>query len=256
MTNLDQAIARGGERLTGKRVFPSPFPLLLKLLDCADTLSVQVHPDEATCRRLGKGAPKTEYWYIIKAAPGAVIYKGLKPGVTRTEFKTAIQTGEIARTLVQIPVEAGECHFLPAGTPHAIGAGLLIAEIQMPSDTTYRVFDWNRVDENGQPRPLHVKEALESIHFDPSGDDLSVQTDGLLASCPYFRVEKQTVDARQYVRLGDGKMRALMIISGNGEITGADQPESFRSGDTFLIPADLTCIISADSPAEYLSVTV
>jgi mannose-6-phosphate isomerase len=177
---LEAAIRQYPEEITGKREFTLPFPLLIKFLDCGEVLSVQVHPDKETCRRIGKGDFKTECWYIIKAKPEAVIYKGLQPGVTREKFARAIKDGTVERLLNKIEVKAGECHYLPAGTAHAIGAGLLIAEIQTPSDTTYRVFDWNRVDEKGKPRPLHIDEAMESIHFDSSNDNLSVTTVGRL----------------------------------------------------------------------------
>ena len=166
------------------------FPLLVKFLDAQDVLSVQVHPDAETCRRMGKGDPKTECWYIIQAEPGAVIYKGFKKAVTRERFARAIQDGTVADLLAAVPVKAGECHFIPAGTVHSLGAGLLIAEVQTFSDITYRVFDWNRVDDSGKPRPLHVAEALESIHFDVTPDKLPVTTVGRLVDCEYFKVDK------------------------------------------------------------------
>ena len=143
---IDQVIAEFGVAVTGKDNYQPPLPLLIKILDAQDVLSVQVHPDAATCERMEKGDPKTECWYIIDAKPKAVIYKGLKPGTTRQQFSDAVANGTCEDYLVKIPVAVGECHFLPSGTCHAIGAGLLIAEIQQPSDTTYRVFDWNRVD--------------------------------------------------------------------------------------------------------------
>ena len=146
--------------IMGNERFIGPFPLLVKFLDAEDVLSVQVHPDEETCRRMGRGEPKTECWYIVAAEPGAVIYKGLKKGVNRTELEAAIASGTVADTLMNVEVAAGQCHMLPAGTPHAIGAGLVVAEIQTPSDTTYRVFDWGRVDEAGRPRQLHIAEAV------------------------------------------------------------------------------------------------
>jgi mannose-6-phosphate isomerase len=187
---LEQAVLKYPQEITGFREFSPPFPLLIKLLDCGDILSVQVHPDEETCRRMGRGNFKTECWYIIRAEPGAVIYKGLKPNVTRKSFEQAIKDGTVEDTLNKVEVRAGECHFLPAGTAHAIGAGLLIAEIQTPSDTTYRVFDWNRKDKDGKSRPLHIDEALESIHFDSSGDNLSVTSIGRLVDSEYFKIDK------------------------------------------------------------------
>ena len=161
---ISSVIEKYPKEITGDENFSGPFPLLIKFLDAEDILSVQVHPDAQSCRRIGKGNPKTECWYIISAVGGAVIYKGLKKGVSRKQFAAAIKEGSVAELLAKVPVEAGECHFLPAGTAHSIGAGLLIAEIQTPSDTTYRVFDWNRVDDTGKARELHIEEALESIH--------------------------------------------------------------------------------------------
>ena len=132
---------RAGEGERGARSVPSPFPVLIKLLDAHDVLSVQVHPDANACRRMGRGDPKTECWYIMDAEPGSTIYRGLAAGVTRKDLKAAIAQGTVADLLIQIPVEPGQCYFLPTGTLHAIGPGLLIAEIQQPSDTTYRLFD-------------------------------------------------------------------------------------------------------------------
>ena len=142
---LGEVVRRHTEEIAGTRDFPERFPLLVKFIDAQEVLSVQVHPDAETCRRMGKGQPKTECWYIIRAEPGAVIYKGLKKGVTREQFARAIQNGTAADLLAAVPVTPGECHFIPAGTAHSLGAGLLIAEVQTPSDTTYRTFDWNRV---------------------------------------------------------------------------------------------------------------
>ena len=162
---LNSVIEKYPKEITGNENFCGPFPLLIKLLDAEDILSVQVHPDEQTCRRMGTGEPKTECWYIISAAKGAFIYKGLKKDVGKEQFAEAIKKGNVAELLKKVPVKQGECHFLPAGTAHSIGAGLLIAEIQMPSDTTYRVFDWNRVDDTGKHRQLHIEQALESIQI-------------------------------------------------------------------------------------------
>jgi mannose-6-phosphate isomerase len=187
---LGDVVRRYTEEITGTRDFPRQFPLLVKFLDAQDVLSVQVHPDPETCRRMGRGDPKTECWYIIRAEPGAVIYKGFRKLVTREQFAKAIADGTAAELLAPVPVRPGECHFIPAGTVHSLGAGLLIAEIQTPSDTTYRVFDWNRVDDTGKPRPLHIAEALESIHFDVTPEKLPVTTTGRLVDCEYFRVDK------------------------------------------------------------------
>lgn len=234
-----------------------PFPLLVKFLDAQDVLSVQVHPDPETCRRMGKGDPKTECWYVIRAEPGAVIYKGLKQEVTREQFAEAIQDGTAADLLATVPVKAGECHFIPAGTVHSLGAGLLIAEVQTPSDTTYRVFDWNRVDDSGQPRPLHIAEALESIHFDVTPDTLSVTTVGRLIDCEFFKVDKGHQAARGERFLPRGCLRVLIFLTGGGTIQSrAAEPVEFKGGDSLVIPATFEGAARFAQDTEYLTVTI
>jgi mannose-6-phosphate isomerase len=254
---LAAAISRYPEQITGDAGFAGPFPLLIKLLDAEDVLSVQVHPDEAACRRMGKGDPKTECWYIIAAETNAVIYKGLKHGVTRERMAEAIKSGTVSDLLIKVPVEPGQCHFLPSGTVHAIGAGLLIAEIQMPSDTTYRVFDWNRVDDSGNPRAMHIEESLESMHYDSSGDNLTVETVGTLANCAYFKVDKHDQTPRGEVLIKPAQLQVLIITSGSGKFVGTDiEPVRFAAGDTLLIPAAFEGVMRFDADTDYLAVTL
>jgi len=254
---LASLVERFGEAITGAKDFPKPFPLLIKLLDAQDVLSVQVHPDPETCRRMGKGDPKTECWYIIDAEPGAVIYKGLRKNVTREQFAQAIEDGTTADLLAKIPVDPGECHFLPAGTAHAIGAGLLIAEIQTPSDTTYRVFDWNRVDDTGQSRELHIEEALESIRFDFASEALAVTTVGRLVDSQYFKVDRRHQSAGAEVLLASGRMKTLVIITGGGTILSAEgEPVEFHAGDCVLIPAAFEGAAKFHHDTVYLTVTL
>jgi len=253
---IESVIHKYPKEITGAEQFKLPFPLLIKLLDCGDVLSVQVHPDDATCKRIGKGDFKTECWYIIQAQPGAVIYKGLKKGTTKDKFARAIKDGTVERLLIKVPVKVGECHFLPAGTPHAIGAGLLIAEIQTPSDTTYRVFDWNRVDDKGKPRPLHIEEALESIHFDSSGDNLSVASVGRLVDSDCFKVDKGHQTRNCEMLLTAGKMKTIMIMNGFGTIAGKGNTVEFRGGDTILIPAAYGGVMRFSAETEYLTATI
>ncbi len=253
---LQSAIGRYTKEITGDENFPGVFPLLIKFLDAQDVLSVQVHPDPDTCRRMGRGEPKTECWYIISAEPGAVIYKGLKESVTKEQFTEAIEKGSVADMLVKISVEVGQCHFLPSGTTHAIGPGLLIAEIQMPSDTTYRVFDWNRVDDTGKSRELHIEEALESIHFDSSGDNLSVTKLGRLVDSEYFKIDKGHQGKNCELLISAGQMRTLIIISGSGTITGAGEGVEFAAGDTLLIPAIYEGVMRFADDTQYLTVTI
>lgn len=253
---LGWAVEKYPKEIMGDENFSGPFPLLIKFLDAEDILSVQVHPDKETCRRLGKGKPKTECWYIAAATPGAVIYKGVKKGVTKEKFAEAIKKGTAAQMLAKVPVKTGECYYLPAGTAHSIGGGLLIAEIQTPSDTTYRVFDWNRIDDSGKARELHITEALESIHFDAASDKLPVTTAGRLADCEYFKIDKANQAKGSEVLLWPGEMKIIIIISGGGTILGAEgKSVEFKAGETLLIPAVYKGAILFAEDTEYLTVT-
>jgi len=254
---LSSAIKKYPKEITGVQNFSGQFPLLIKFIDAEDILSVQVHPDSQTCRRMGKGNPKTECWYIISAVPGAVIYKGLKKGVTREKFSKAIKEGSVAELLEKVPVETGQCHFLPAGTAHSIGAGLLIAEIQTPSDTTYRVFDWNRVDDTGKARPLHIEEALESINFNAAGSNFPITTVGRLVNCEYFKIDKGHQAKGCETLLSPGKMKTLIILTGSGEILGDDEVSvEFRAGDCLLVPAVYEGAMRFADDTQYLTVTL
>jgi mannose-6-phosphate isomerase len=260
---LESVIRKYPKEITGLEGLSLPFPLLIKFLDCGDVLSVQVHPDEATCKRLGRGNFKAECWYIVKAKPGAIIYKGLKEGVTSEQFSRAIKEGTVEQTLRKIEVRAGQCYYLPAGIPHALGAGLLVAEIETPSDTTFRIFDWNRVDESGKPRPLHINEALESIHFDQPGDELAVTTTGRLVDCEFFKVDKghQMRNSKVPLSAGStsspqaGQMKTLIFLSGSGTIADAGNIVEFNPGQTLLIPAAYRGVLRFSAETEYLTVT-
>ncbi len=227
--------------LGGASLLEGRFPLLFKFIDADQTLSVQVHPDEAACKRLGGGArPKTEAWYIIDHLPGASLYVGLKPGVTRERFAEAISRNSVETLLHEIKVKRGDFIFLPSGTIHAIGAGVLLAEVQQSSNTTYRVFDWNRMGLDGKPRTLHVDEALESIHFEDTGlPELTPPPSGRpgLVS-DYFIMEKVEMDRSVEVLRGEGLL-VLMGVGGEGrvEITAASNTVEMTRGQTRLVPA-------------------
>lgn len=257
---IDELLELYPEQITGLKSYQAPFPLMIKLLDAQDVLSLQVHPDIDVCNKTGKGAPKTECWYIVDKKKDACIYKELKEGTTPEQFQQAIEDGTCADYLKQVPVEVGQCHFLPSGTVHAIGAGLLIAEIQQPSDTTYRVFDWNRVDaKTGQSRELHVEDALESIHFDSSKDNLSVEDTGRLVEAPEFNVDKGHRTTGNQVLIENGQMKVIVVINGSGVIEPTDsdiETFEFKGGDTFLIPADFAGTFMAKENVEYLTVTL
>jgi mannose-6-phosphate isomerase len=254
---LSDVIKKFPKEITGKVDFLQPFPLLIKFLDAQDILSVQVHPDKESCLRLGEGDPKTEFWYIISARPDSFIYKGLKEGVDKKQLGDAIKQGTVTDLLVKVPVSAGQCHFLPAGTLHSIGAGLLIAEIQTPSDTTYRVFDFNRLDENGQVRQLHLHQALESINYKEAGFSLPATTEGRLVECRYFTIDKCRQAAGSNLILPPEQMLVMIFITGFGKILSqSEQVVEFKAGDCMIIPSACKSIIQPAIKTEYLKVRI
>jgi mannose-6-phosphate isomerase len=207
------------------------FPLLVKLLDARDTLSVQVHPPASKAAALG-GEPKTEVWYFLESHPGALVYAGLKKGVTRAGFEERLAMGGVEETLHSIPVRTGESIFIPSGRLHAIGGGNLIVEIQQNSDTTYRVYDWGRVGLDGAPRALHVGESMESIDFDDFEPGVSGVDSPLVADCPLFRVEKRKVGSGEDIRPA-GRF-ALCVSVDRAVYCGGKE---FQKGGFFLVPA-------------------
>jgi len=164
------------------------FPVLIKLLDCQDNLSVQVHPPAG-----GEGEPKTEMWFFLETTPEAKIYAGLKRGTTREQFEKAIGTPELPNLLATLKTQQSEAMFLPSGRVHAIGAGNVILEIQQNSDTTYRVDDWGRVDDTGRPRTLHREQALASIKFNDYEPQFAQPHGERVLQCPFFTVERALI---------------------------------------------------------------
>ena len=227
-----------------------PFPLLVKLLDASRPLSVQVHPDAEAAARLG-GEAKNECWFVLDAAPGARVYRGLRDGCSRAELEIALADGKVESCLHSVEVEAGDTIFVPAGTVHTIGAGVLLAEVQQNSDTTYRIHDWGRSGLDGKPRELHLADALSSIHFGPRSEDKvpqqQVVDEGsleriLLVKSPHFSAEHVsamgtfTLEAPAST---DGTWRVLHVLSGEGELRPFERgiaPVTFAAGDTFLLP--------------------
>ncbi len=212
------------------------FPLLIKILDARDTLSLQVHPPLSEADAL-HGEPKTEMWVIADAGPEASLYAGVVPGTTRESFAAALADGTAATLVPKLPAKAGDFIFIPSGRLHAIGAGLLIFEIQQNSDTTYRVFDWNRVGLDGKPRTLHVPESLRCIDFSDTSPALGQATpDGLLATCDYFTVHRREAPAAAHAPVGaPGQFLMLGILSGQLTLAGS----TLNPGDWALVPASL-----------------
>jgi mannose-6-phosphate isomerase len=223
------------ETVFGRGLPDSPrFPLLVKILDARERLSIQVHPPKGIAEELG-GEPKSEMWYIAAADPGAELYVGLRPGVGHREFALGIAEGTTEELVHRIPVQAGEHIAIPSGRLHAIGAGLLIFEIQQNSDTTYRVFDWNRVGLDGKPRQLHVAESLRCIDFSDIEPKMDRAKGEVLAEGAHFRVEKWELEGTGRRPAENGEFSIMGVVAG----TLRCGMERFVAGDFFLVPAGL-----------------
>ena len=209
------------------------FPLLAKLLDARERLSLQVHPPEDVAKILG-GEPKTEFWYVAAADPDAELFVGLREPMTREQFKRALDKGTVEDCVHKIRVKAGDAMFLPAGRFHAVGAGNLLVEIQQNSDTTYRVFDWNRSDNSGTPRQLHVDEALQSIDFNDAAPNLVQPRGELLVGDGLFEIQKWNLDAPREIA-PPGRFAIVFCLSGSLGCADVD----LAPGEFFLVPASL-----------------
>jgi mannose-6-phosphate isomerase len=233
------------------------FPLLCKILDAREKLSLQVHPPVSKAKEL-KGEPKTEMWFIANAAPGASLYVGLKRGVTRAEFERKIADGTVADCFHRIPVKAGDTMFLPSGRVHAIGDGLVIFEIQQNSDTTYRVFDWNRLGLDGKPREMHVAQSLASIDFndfEPKLVPANYQPAANfkyrhLVQDPLFTIQEMVVETPATIPLAGEYVRVLALIKGSAVVSaaGCEVSAELKPGQFCLIPASLKGVMVKTAP--------
>jgi mannose-6-phosphate isomerase len=231
---------------------PRTFPWLIKFLDARDWLSVQVHPDDRQAERLWPGeGGKTEAWFVLDAAPDSRIYAGLLPGVDARSFRAALAAGNIAECLSQFAPRPGDCVFLPAGAVHAVGGGVLMAEVQQTSDATFRLFDWNRRDASGKARTLHIEEGMVCIDWNRGPvrpirmDDFEDAATKLqsrdfvkrsLVNCALFQLEYLHALA-PFDCGGEGKMQVLVALSGSGRITSGSSDEPITQGQVWLLPA-------------------
>jgi mannose-6-phosphate isomerase len=225
--------SRGKQLVFGNVPDSDRFPLLVKLLDAHDKLSLQVHPTEEVAKTLG-GEAKTEFWYVAAAGPEAEIFVGLRKSMTRAEFRQALERGEISDHVHRIRIKPGDAMFLPAGRFHAVGAGALLIEIQQNSDTTYRVFDWNRVDESGKPRKLHIDEALQSIDFNDVAPTLIEPKGELLVQHNLFEIRKWNLDRPREIA-SHGQFAIVCCLTGSLRCADVD----LAPGGFFLVPAAL-----------------
>ena len=244
--DLFELIDEYGDALTGG-FGAADFPLLVKLIDAADDLSVQVHPDDEYAAKVENDRGKTEIWYILDADEGARIVCGLRQGVTPEELSAALRSGDPSGVLNYIPVRAGECYFIPAGLAHAIGKGVLIAEVQQNCDLTYRLYDYGRLGKDGKPRELHVEKGLEvlKIFDDAQIDAIRYSHAGAqrradsLADCEYFSLCRLVATEDGAPLPFDRSMRHLLCIDGEGELICGDEVYPISRGASYLIPACL-----------------
>jgi len=245
--SLADLVTRFGKELLGHGIKSASFPLLVKLIDAKDRLSIQVHPDDASVGR-GIGEAKTEAWHILEAPKGGQVFAGLKPGIDEATFLSALKAGRLEETLQSVPAAAGDTIFIPGGRIHAICEGMLILEVQQNSNTTYRVYDWGRVDKAGKPRELHLEQALKVIHWSDSAQvkttprPISEKPGALvteLVVSPYFRLERLDITAPFFVQHDGASFHALFSEKDSIKIMCDTGTESIPGGRTCLIPAKL-----------------
>jgi mannose-6-phosphate isomerase len=263
---LTDVCAAQPREIFGKQSPPAPFPLLIKLLDCEELLSIQVHPtDEIAARLLPGEMGKTEAWVVLSAEPTGRIYAGLLPGITRRELEQHLERGTTDQCLNSFTPMVGDCIFLPAGTVHAVGGGVVLAEVQQTSDATFRLFDWNRLGQDGKPRALHIDQALAAIDWDRGpvqalkGSPIAGFPSGeCLVRCSYFNMDRYVVD-QHLPNPYSGRLSIWIVLAGSAQLaTSGNYRRSFRTGETVLIPASAPASFwkTTNVPATFLGVSL
>jgi len=265
--SLADLARRHGAALVGARApEPTRFPLLIKLIDARDRLSVQVHPGSAAAARHG-GEPKTEMWYVLDCEDGAALHAGLKPGVGAAELRRAIHDKQAGECLVTRPVRPGDALLIPGGLVHAIGAGCLIYEVQQNSNTTYRLYDWDRPGTDGRPRPLQIEEALAAVDWTLPAPALrrSEPLPGAgapnawhdLVASPFFRVRHLHLERRETLPADSGTFHAIFVRSGTVSAGIGGMTVDLPCGASCLIPAAAaSCALEPLGPANLLITTL
>ena len=244
---LNEVVAIMRDRLLGAdnyRRFGNEFPLLIKFIDACKDLSIQVHPNDETARRQGKPRGKTEMWYVLASDKGSHLYNGLKKKITPEEYKRMVEDDTICDALARYEVNEGDVFFIPAGRIHSIGKGCFVAEIQETSDVTYRIYDFKRVDSNGNYRELHTQEAAESINFEVEDDYRThytpMKNQGVqVVQCPHFTTAVYDIDEPMTIDYSELDSFVILIgVRGEGSvIDDMGQATSLRAGETLLLPA-------------------
>ena len=242
-------IAAEGVGVLGTKAVRFPyFPLLIKLIDAHDNLSVQVHPNDDYALRVEGEYGKTEMWYVMDAAPGAELLYGFQHEITKAEFRRHIEESTLLDVVRHVPVQKGDVFFIPAGTLHAIGKGILICEIQQNSNTTYRVYDYGRIGTDGKQRELHIEKALDVTCLAPAAQYTAVGTEAsictgaksrLLAACDYFTVYHLVIDGACVLPVGDDSFQCLTLLSGNLTLRTDTDALSLQKGESVFLPAGM-----------------
>lgn len=252
--NLEEIIEVYMGELVGEKIFEQyglEFPLLIKYLDCNDKLSVQVHPDDTLAEERHNSFGKTEAWYVVDCKPGASIYLGFKDlNLTREEYIAAVAESRLEELLNRVEVKPGDVFFIPAGTVHALGAGLEVVEVQQTSDVTYRIYDWDRVDSEGKSRELHTSLAVDAIDFEADAEllhrkyNLGKGGEAKVIDCNYFSMTLHDVDGKKELdRSSLDSFVVYIALNGSVRIVADGAEETLAEGEVILIPAEANDII-------------
>lgn len=242
---LPEAIAKNPDMCGENAKNFDDFPILIKFIDARDDLSVQVHPTKEYCEKTGRGQSKTECWYIIDCDEDAHLILGFKDKISPEDFKAAIENNTLTEYVDKVKVKKGDFFFIESGTLHAICKGILLAEVQESSNTTYRIYDYNRLGIDGKPRELHVADSIEVTKLEKyEGSEFSkdislcTETKKMLADCPLFKVWKLDIDGEFADGADKASFVSLLIMDGEGTIDCCGETLSLRKGDSLFIPAD------------------
>ena len=244
---LPEVLDIWGKDALGKRAEKFPyFPLLIKLIDAKDKLSVQVHPDDDYAYKYENENGKTEAWYVLKCDEGASLIYGVNHDMAREEFAAAIENGTLLDDVNVVPVKPGDVVFIPSGMLHAIGEGILLAEVQQSSNSTYRVFDYMRRDKNGNLRELHVKKAVDVMNLSTTEVNFSAEgapektgdaVKTYLTGCQYFKMTRVELDGTYADTADEKSFVSLLVLDGEGKITSEDGEIALKKGSSIFIPA-------------------
>jgi len=242
--SLSELIQSFPEEILGSSIYKkygTEFPLLFKFLDAKDDLSIQVHPNDELAKKRHNSFGKTEMWYVMQADEGARIVVGFKEKSSKEEYIKTLENKSLLSILNEVPVKKGDVFFLETGTIHAIGAGIVIAEIQQTSDITYRVYDWDRVDASGKSRELHIEEALDAINYDTTATkkeySQNLNESNEMVKCPYFTTNYFPLDGSVSVKGKNDTFKVYMCMEGTFGLNYSRGKSDYKKGDTILIPA-------------------